>query len=132
MEIDFTTLIILLGTALVFYLIGRLAAELTFKKREKEARRDAVQKSRSVLTGKFSEQLAPLLPDFPYNPAEAKFLGSPIDLIVFEGLDEKKVRAVRFIEVKSGKASLSTVERTVRDSINNGNVSWEEYRTKNG
>ena len=50
------------------------------------ARKDSVDKSRSTLKGKIAEQLAPLLPGFPYLPADARFLGSPIDYIVFKGI----------------------------------------------
>jgi predicted Holliday junction resolvase-like endonuclease len=48
-------------------------------------RRDAVARSEAVTTGKVSEQLLPFLPEFPFNPRDARFLGSPVDLIVFGG-----------------------------------------------
>ena len=78
--------------------------------------------------GQFSEQLAPYLPDFPYSPTEARFIGKPIDFIIFEGMDNKEITAVKFVEVKSGKSSLSTHERKLKDVIINKNISWEEYR----
>jgi len=34
-------------------------------------------KSRAVLGGQFSEQLAPFLPDFKYLPTECRFVGKP-------------------------------------------------------
>src|ERR1700694_630246 len=49
-------------------------------------REDAVQRSLAVTTGKVHEQLIPYLPDFGYNPKDARFLGSPVDLVVFDGL----------------------------------------------
>ena len=91
-------------------------------------RRDAIMKSRAVLAGQFSEQLAPYLPNFDYNPSECKFLGKPVDFLVFNGLDEKKVDEIVFVEVKSGKSNLSGVEKSVKDAVEKKRVRWEEYR----
>ena len=72
--------------------------------------------------------MAPYLPDFKYNPTECKFLGKPIDFIVFKGLDEKEIEEIVFVEVKSGKSTLNKNERSLRDAIKNKHVRWEEYR----
>ncbi|MBN2422893.1 hypothetical protein JXB41_06715 [Candidatus Woesearchaeota archaeon] len=93
-------------------------------------REDAVKKSRAVLTGKFSEQLAPYLPDFSYSPTEVRFIGKPIDFIVFKGMDEKEPEEIVFVEVKSRDSKLSTPERKLRDVIKQKKVRWEEYRVK--
>ena len=52
---------------------------------EKEIRRDAVNRSRAVTVGKVTEHIAPYLPDFGYNPKDARFIGSPVDFVVFDG-----------------------------------------------
>ena len=91
-------------------------------------RKDAILKSRAVLGGYFSEQLAPFLPDFKYLPTECRFVGKPIDLIVFKGMDNKNINEVVFVEVKSGKAQLSSVEKKLKDTIKKKKVRWEEYR----
>src|SRR5258705_2719732 len=49
-------------------------------------REDAVQRSLAVTAGKVHEQLVPYLPEFGFNPKDARFLGSPVDLVVFDGL----------------------------------------------
>ena len=67
--------------------------------------------------GKVSEQLLPYLPGFRFNPKDARFLGSPVDLVVFDGLAEGELRGVWFLEVKTGNAGLSGRERQVRDAI---------------
>ena len=41
--------------------------------------------SRAVLKGKMAEQFAPILPEFQYLPSDAKFLGDPVDYVVFDG-----------------------------------------------
>src|SRR5215210_3239779 len=66
-----------------------------------KARKDSILRSLSVVSGKVGEQLAPLFPEFleNFNPKDARFLGSPIDFIVFDGLDGGEVRKVVLIEV---------------------------------
>jgi predicted Holliday junction resolvase-like endonuclease len=100
------------------YWLGQLAVE----------RKDAVMKSRSVLGGQFSEQLAPYLPDFQYLPTECRFMGKPIDFIVFKGMDEKKIDEVIFVEVKSGNAKLNQHEKNLKETIEKKRVKWVEYR----
>jgi predicted Holliday junction resolvase-like endonuclease len=91
-------------------------------------RKDAIAKSRAVLSGMFSEQLAPFLPDFNYNPTECRFIGKPIDFICFKGLDGKNVEEIVFVEVKSGNAKLSNSEKKLKEAIEKKKVRWEEYR----
>ena len=133
MPIDSTLLaiIILIVFVVIAYLIGIKMGQLKVKREyEKQLiveREDAIKRSRAVLSGQFSEQLAPYLPDFPYKPTEARFIGKPIDFIVFKGMDDKKIEEVVFVEVKSGSSTLSTHERRLRDTINEKKVKWEEY-----
>jgi len=91
-------------------------------------RKDAIMKSRAVLGGQFSEQLAPYLPNFEFLPTECRFMGKPIDFIVFKGMDEKKISEVIFVEVKSGNAKLNNHEKNLKDAIDKGKVRWVEYR----
>jgi predicted Holliday junction resolvase-like endonuclease len=91
-------------------------------------RKDAISRSRSVITGKIFEQLVPYLPHFRHNPKDARFIGSPIDFLVFDGLNEDRCDQVVFVEVKTGESGLSTRERRVRDAVQAGRVQWEELR----
>jgi len=130
-------LLILLSIAIIILIylafilgkrIGKLQAERELPNIVQLAREDAVKRSRSVLGGQISEQLAPYFPDFPFKPSEVRFIGKPIDFLVFKGMDEKEITEVVFVEVKSGKSQLSTHERKLRDAIKAKKVSWEEYR----
>ncbi|HWP37864.1 MAG TPA: Holliday junction resolvase-like protein [Gemmatimonadales bacterium] len=96
------------------------------------ARRDAVLRSQAVTVGKVFEQLVPYLPDFPFNPKDARFVGSPVDFVVFDGLSDGAVRRVVFVEVKTGGGELSTRERRVRDAVERGRVEWEVLRVASG
>jgi predicted Holliday junction resolvase-like endonuclease len=91
-------------------------------------RADAIQRSQSVIVGKVTEHIVPYLPEFSYNPKDARFIGSPVDFVVFDGLDRGAVGQVVFIEVKTGSGSLTKRERLVRDAVLAKNVIWEEMR----
>jgi predicted Holliday junction resolvase-like endonuclease len=91
-------------------------------------REDAVQRSLVVTAGKVHEQLVPYLPEFGFNPKDARFLGSPVDLVVFDGLADGAVRRVVFLEVKTGGATLTARERQVREVIEAREVAWGELR----
>lgn len=92
-----------------------------------DIRRDAVARSKDVITGKVVEHLAPYFDAFPYNPKDARFLGSPVDFVVFDGLDEGGLRHVVFVEVKTGASALTPRERSIRDAVRAGRVRWEEF-----
>ena len=113
-------------------LVGSIAILLAFllwKARYTRAvRRDTLQRSLAVTAGKVFEQLVPYLPDFPYNPKDARFLGSPVDFVVFDGLNDGDVKRVVFVEVKTGASELSPRERRVRDAVRNAQVEWLELR----
>jgi predicted Holliday junction resolvase-like endonuclease len=93
-------------------------------------RKTAIGQSRAVLGGKFVEQMAPYLPEFKYDPTEARFIGTPIDLIVFPGLSGDNPREVVFIEVKTGRSErLTSREKKIRELVEAGKVRWESiYR----
>ena len=102
--------------------------ELEFGGRLKDARKESVAKSRSTLSGQFLEKLAPSFPDFPYDPTELRFLGTPVDYVVFQGLSSGRVDKIVFLEIKSGEADLTTEQRRVRDAIGSNRVDWQVYR----
>jgi hypothetical protein len=91
-------------------------------------RRDAVLRSRAITAGKIYEQLTPYLPGFLYDPQDVRFLGSPVDLVIFDGLSKGRVRRIVFAEVKTGESGLTLRERGVREIIESGAVEWAELR----
>lgn len=133
--VEFITIIfilIFLISIAIAYWIGHKTGGFR-KNKEWEAelpnhRKEAVMKSRAVLGGQFTENLAPYLPNFPYSPTECRFVGKPTDFIVFKGMDEKDINEVVFVEVKSGNAKLSPQEKKLKEAIDNKKVRFEEYR----
>ncbi|WP_241241256.1 Holliday junction resolvase-like protein [Thermotoga sp. 38H-to] len=90
-------------------------------KEEKRIRKDAIDKSKSVIMGPIPEHLIPFFPEFRYNPKDTRFtrfIGTPEDFVVFGGLSEGNVKKIVFVEVKTGKTgNLTTRERQVRDMV---------------
>jgi len=86
-----------------------------------------LKQSRAVLGGLVSEQIAPLLPDFPFDPGDCRFIGKPVDFIVFRGMNEQNISEVVFLEVKTGSSkSLNQQEKRLKEAIQAGRVSWAQ------
>jgi predicted Holliday junction resolvase-like endonuclease len=110
--------------------VREAAAHLHTWRQQQEAgiREDAISRSKAVIIGKVTEHVAPWLPVFPFNPKDARFIGSPIDMIVFDGCDEDDVRSIVFLEIKTNSSALSRRQRQIRDAIVAGRVEWQELR----
>ncbi len=81
-------------------------------------RKSAVQGSRATLLGKLLERIAPCFRKFPYDPRDMRCICDPVDYVLFDGLTvERKVKQVLFIEVKCGRSRLTSVQRSVRDAV---------------
>ena len=122
---------LLVGAALgaaVGFLVGAVVFLRWKSLHSRAIRRDAVERSQAVIAGKVSEQLLPYLPGFDYDPKDVRFLGSPVDLVVFDGLSAGRLQRVVFIEVKTGKANLSQREKQVREVVTARRVEWDEWR----
>ncbi len=93
-------------------------------------RKDSVNRSRSTLKGRISEQMGPLLPDFPFSSADARFIGNPIDFVVFDGYTSVKDDGgdrinIVLVEVKKGKGRLTREETLIKKAVEEGRVSWQ-------
>lgn len=111
--------------------------ELKDKRRQAvdHARRHSAQRSRAVLKGKMAEQMAPLLPGFPYWPADARFMGDPVDYMVFDGYsackdnhDSGDELEVVILDIKQGKSTLTREQRQIARAVEEGRVRFEVVR----
>jgi predicted Holliday junction resolvase-like endonuclease len=130
-------MVLLLAAAALFLVIG-LKIGAAFGRRRERADweggklegivRDRLNRSRAVLGGLASEQVAPFLPGFPFDPGDCRFVGKPVDFVVFKGMNQKDITEVIFLEVKSGTSkTLNDQEKKLRDAVNAGKVRWEEF-----
>ncbi len=122
--------------AIIFIIIGYLIGKIItthvlnqeWEDKIPEQRADAINRSRASLGGKFSENLSPYFPNFPFHPTEMRWLGSPVDYIVFKGMDNDKIEELIFLEIKSGKSVLTAREKQIRKLIEEKKVLWKEYK----
>lgn len=132
-------ILIFFASAIIFFILGKIIGSLLEKakitKKIQTERDDAVKRSRAVIGGQVTEQLAPLFPDFPARYDEVKFIGKPVDFIAFKGLEEScdngekcHVDEVLFIEVKTGNSALSTRERAIKQAVDEGRVRYVLWR----
>ena len=115
----------------------RYIAELELEHQQAlaQAQKRSVNTSRAVLKGKMAEQLAPIMPQFEYLPSDAKFLGDPVDYVVFDGytdLRDGKGRPedieIVLIDIKSGGARLTKGQVAIAQAIQAGRVRFETVR----
>ena len=123
-----TLLLIFVIIALVLLLIIQ---QISINRRLKKVRQDAVKRSGAVKGGQLAEQIAPFLPEFPCDPADARFIGKPVNFIAFPGLSESdQVDEVLLIEVKTGSSQLNSHEKGIKEAVKAGRVRYVEYRIK--
>ncbi len=95
---------------------------------EKRIRQDAIERSGKTLSGKYLEKFVPFLDRFGYDPHDVRWLGDPVDLVIFDGLAKGETKKVVFCEIKSGKSPVNSRQRTIKHVIENGAVEFEEFR----
>ena len=117
--------------ALVMWIRDRLVLRVAIRAASKQS----VDQSRRTLKGQIAEQMAPLLPGFPYEPADARFLGDPVDYVVFNGYSDAKdgkgdpdELEVVILDIKCGNARLSPTQRAIAQAIKSGRVRFEVLR----
>jgi predicted Holliday junction resolvase-like endonuclease len=98
------------GWALSFAALRRLVA----------ARRG--KRSQSARYGNITEQFAPWMARWPFDPSGFRFLGKPVDGVQFDG------DAVYFVEIKAAGSRLSPEQQAVRAAVLAGRVGWVEFR----
>lgn len=108
---------------------GRLEAQKNQHALIRQQREDAVRRSRAVIGGQVSEQLAPFLPGFPCNAGDVRFIGKPVDFVGFVGINANApVQEILFIEVKTGASPLSKREQEIKEAVQKKRVRYIEYR----
>jgi predicted Holliday junction resolvase-like endonuclease len=86
--------------------------------------------ARATIKGQIAEQIAPMLPGFPFTPSDFRFLGQPIDFIAYVGLTEAKeglgdIKEVVIGDIKMGSARLSPHQQMIKRAVDEGRVRWE-------
>lgn len=113
-------LVVVLVAALLLLLVavGRLRSKLrqvsaSIPIERKQAVKEHKKESGRTKVGQTIEKLIPMMEEFRYDPSDARFIGAPVDYVIFHGLTEGEIRELVFLEVKSGKEGLTPVQRQV-------------------
>lgn len=98
--------------------------------------KNALISSRKSFKREFGEIFCPFQNGFSYNVRDCKFIGHPIDYIIFNNLEayregEKEIDDIEiiFIEVKTThSANLSKVQKAIEYAISNKRVKFKTYK----
>jgi len=102
-----------------------------YRKAIDDARKDAAKRSRAVVKGKNMEQVATVTGGWPYTARDCRFMGDPIDFIVFNGYSDVRdgtsntIEEIVFIELKTTPRTprlSSKTQKAIRDAIKAGRV----------
>ncbi len=114
-------LLIVLGAAVLLLLLVLYLLSRTSKLESDIAHLQFSKSSQSVKYGKLTEQFMPFTKNFPFDSANFRFLGSPIDGVIFE--DDKIV----FAEFKASGAQLSPKQKRIKELVEQKKVEWYEH-----
>jgi len=132
LEIAVSVLLFVVIFLAIKYIYLRASFEQRVKewleKEEVRIRKDAIERSARTLSGKTLEKLIPFLEKFPYNPHDLRWLGDPIDFVIFDGYSKKSLEQIVFCEVKSGESNLSKVQNEIKELVEKKKVKWFEFR----
>lgn len=112
--------------------------KITLGNEIKQAQKRSNNTQRNVIKGQMAERFVPFMNGFSYNPSDCRFLGEPIDYVIFHNLHQcadgevgiDKVVVV-FLEVKTGKAKLNKRQEILKQAILNGQIKFETLRIDN-
>lgn len=123
---------LLLVTVVVLILRERGFAEYRARythtpKDVEDARKHSVATSRGSTLGQVAGHLAPFLPQLTerFAPGDWRFLGSPVDFVVFDGLCDDAIQRVLLVEVKSGRPRLNPRQEQLRAAIDSRTLPLE-------
>lgn len=108
------------------------ALMLAQQQETQQAIKKSLNTSRATIKGRIAEQFAPMLPEFEYLPSDAKFLGDPVDYVIFDGYTEwrdgnlaaEDIEVV-LMDIKSGGARLSKGQLAIEQAVKQGRVRFE-------
>jgi predicted Holliday junction resolvase-like endonuclease len=88
----------------------------------------AAKTSLAVNVGKAVEKIAPALPSFPHTIGDCRFLGEPIDYLVFGGIVPRgRIEELVFLDIKTGKARLTAGQKLIKAAVERHKVELALY-----
>ena len=114
--------IFLLILSIVLFIILILLIKKVFSLRETIEDLRFKKRSQAVKYGQLTEQFIPFIESFPYDPQQFRFLGNPIDGVLF---DES---SIIFCEFKTASSQLNQKQKKIKQLVENKRIKWLEFR----
>jgi predicted Holliday junction resolvase-like endonuclease len=111
--------------------VRTLREDLRVTQREVERLRSRLtsgftKRSVEVKLGKTVEKIVTALPGFPIDRSDCRAIFDPIDYVGFVGLSAGNVSRLEFLDIKTGGARLSPVQKAIRDAVEDRKVNLRE------
>ena len=119
---------LLLICFILFWAVFKAAGWLDNKNSNEDFEiRNGSAETNPVIRGHIYEQEVPVL-NWPEDLRDARFLGGPVDYVVFKNCSKGGPVEILFVEVKSGTSNLTEREELVKEAVLNKRVRWVEIR----
>ncbi len=125
------------GAAAVVYLLRRRAERDALDRLDEwrltavdRVRREALAIARPALKQRIGEAMADVLYEFPFDHADARFVGHLVEYVVFDGYSGVKGResdsldGIVFVDVRTDRGGLGEEAELVRRCVEQGRVGW--------
>src|SRR3989344_2741206 len=113
---------IFVGLVFVLFVISITFFMVMMRFRRLYAAEKSSKSSLATKHGLTFEQLVPFSKDFPGDPRAFRFIGDPVDGVLF-GENE-----ITFVEFKSGASHLSNNQNKIKKLVEDKRVAWKEIR----
>lgn len=113
--IEYILLILLLGVSV---LLWRQLRQVKQKLKELQSGKQSL----STRYGQIFEQLVPFSANFPGDPKRFRFIGDPVDGVLFD--DDRIV----FLEIKLNNSTLNDRQKKIRELVRTKKVEWKEIQ----
>lgn len=114
--------IFLLGLSIALFLALIFLIKMVFSLRHALEDLRFRKNSQSVKYGQLTEQFIPFIDSFPFDPGQFRFIGNPIDGVLFDD------NAIVFCEFKTASSALSQRQRRIKQLVEEKKVKWFEFR----
>jgi len=103
--------------------------EKLFEEKEAKMREKSIERGRKKVPILIRKCLCPEFRKLKYNPYDIKAIMHPVDLIVFDGLnDETELRNVTFLSRKTSDQEQNVILESIRKTIDKTNYDWKVSR----
>ena len=113
---------LLLSISIVLFLILIFLIKKVFSLKQTIEDLRFKKRSQAVKYGQLTEQFIPFIESFPYDPQQFRFLGNPIDGVLFD--DD----AIIFCEFKTASSQLNQRQKQIKRLVESKRVKWLEFR----